>query len=82
MQDDRAAVSIADTGAGIPPETMQRVFDPFFTTKSVGNGTGLGLTVARNILRAHGGELTLSCPASGGTIARIELPAEQTEDDE
>jgi len=75
LRGDRVAVCIADTGAGILPETMRHVFDPFFTTKDVGRGTGLGLTVARNIIRAHGGDLTLECPAVGGTAARIELPA-------
>ena len=73
MEDESVVVLITDDGLGIPPEIMRHVFDPFFTTKEVGKGTGLGLTVAQNIARAHGGELTLGCPAFGGTIARLSI---------
>lgn len=75
MEDGQAVVYVEDDGPGVPPEIMQRVFDPFFTTKEVGQGTGLGLTVARNIARAHGGELTLECGPRGGTAARLTIPS-------
>jgi len=74
VDDNLALVLIHDSGPGIPPDIMGRLFDPFFTTKDVGQGAGLGLTVARDIMRAHGGNLTLECPPSGGTIARFSLP--------
>src|ERR1019366_10258373 len=49
------AISIVDTGCGIPEENQQRIFDPFFTSKDVGKGTGLGLSVSHGIVEAHGG---------------------------
>ena len=76
VRERHVELRIRDSGPGIPPETLGRVFDPFFTTKDVGHGTGLGLTVARDIARAHGGDLTLECPAEGGTVASILIPLE------
>ena len=74
MEDETVVVFITDDGPGIPPEMMRHIFDPFFTTQDVGKGTGLGVTVAQNIARGHGGELTLECPAVGGTTARLSIP--------
>ena len=51
-------VTISDNGHGIDPGSLQKVFDPFFTTKPTGQGTGLGLSVSRSIITAHGGEIT------------------------
>ena len=51
-----AVIRIADTGPGIPPETLGRIFDPFFTTKPVGEGTGLGLSISYEIVTKHGGD--------------------------
>ncbi|HAE39605.1 MAG TPA: hypothetical protein DCG57_13365, partial [Candidatus Riflebacteria bacterium] len=48
-------ISISDTGIGMPADILQRIFDPFFTTRDVGQGTGLGLTVSRDVVAAHGG---------------------------
>lgn len=67
-------VDIVDDGPGIPPETLPHVFDPFFTTRGVGGGTGLGLTVARDIVRAHGGTVMVDCPPDGGTCVTVLLP--------
>jgi PAS domain S-box-containing protein len=65
-------ISIADTGGGLPPESREKVFKPFFSTKS--NGTGLGLTLAKNIVEAHGG--TISCENRGaGAVFSVEIPA-------
>jgi len=67
-------IAVEDDGPGIPPDIRDRVFDPFFTTKPEGAGTGLGLSVTRSIVEAHGGELSLECPGHG-TMATIWLRA-------
>ncbi|NMF88210.1 sensor histidine kinase [Aromatoleum petrolei] len=68
------AVEVSDSGRGIPPEIRARIFDPFFTTRGVGSGTGLGLTVARDIILAHSGTVTVICPPQGGTRVTVNLP--------
>ncbi|MEQ1858194.1 MAG: ATP-binding protein [Longimicrobiales bacterium] len=67
-------VEIADTGPGVPDEIRAQIFEPFFTTKN--HGGGLGLPIAKRTIELHGGSLTLTCPPSGGTLVRIELPLE------
>lgn len=69
-----AVVEIEDTGCGIPAEVRERVFDPFFTTKPVGQGTGQGLTIARNIVVKHGGALAFETEPGRGTKFVIRLP--------
>jgi two-component system, LuxR family, sensor kinase FixL len=66
-------VTFQDEGPGIPVDVRAKIFTPFFTTKS--KGTGLGLPTARRLIEAHGGTIELECPAGGGTIVRIALPA-------
>ncbi len=66
-------VSVADRGAGIPAADLERIFDPFVTTKS--NGMGLGLTICRSIVEAHGGRLCATNNADGGATLHCELPA-------
>jgi two-component system cell cycle sensor histidine kinase/response regulator CckA len=70
------ALSISDTGPGIPTEIVDRIFDPFFTTKDTGKGTGLGLSISRSILRRLGGDLLAeSVHGEGATfIALLPLP--------
>lgn len=68
-------VSVADTGTGIAPETLERIFDPFFTTKEVGKGTGLGLATALGIAQSHGGFVTVNSEVGQGTEFRVYLPA-------
>jgi C4-dicarboxylate-specific signal transduction histidine kinase/ActR/RegA family two-component response regulator len=70
------AISISDTGPGIPAEVLAHIFDPFFTTKRTGLGTGLGLSISRSIMRDLGGDLIVeSVHGSGATfVALLPLP--------
>jgi two-component system, NtrC family, sensor kinase len=73
-------LAVEDSGPGIPPHIRPRILDPFFSTKPEGEGTGLGLSVTRTIMDAHGGELAFEFPAGGGTVATLWLrtaPAQQ-----
>ena len=72
-------IEVADTGKGMPPEVLQRAFEPFFTTKPVGQGTGLGLSMAYGFVKQSGGELVLSSEVGRGTSVRIFLPRSDTE---
>jgi two-component system NtrC family sensor kinase len=75
----RVALRISDSGPGVPEAFRDRIFEPFFTTKPVGQGTGLGLSVCRSIVEAHGGTLTLERDPLPGAVFRIELPVEHRE---
>jgi signal transduction histidine kinase len=70
----RIRIVIADDGVGIAEEDLAHVFEPFFTTRAVGKGTGLGLTVARDIIGAHGGEIDVASKKGQGTTVTISLP--------
>jgi PAS domain S-box-containing protein len=74
-RDGKVAITVTDTGSGIPPEHLPRIFDPFFTTKPAGVGTGLGLWVCHNIVTAFGGALDVSSEMGRGTTFRVVLPA-------
>jgi two-component system NtrC family sensor kinase len=67
-------VTLQDNGCGIPPEHLSRLFDPFFTTRPVGAGTGLGLTVSRDVVRGYGGTLDITSQVGSGTRVIIRLP--------
>ena len=71
---DGVAVSVTDSGPGIPEEIAARVFEPFFTTKPEGKGTGLGLSICQGILKEHGGRLTLEAKPGAGATFIVELP--------
>jgi signal transduction histidine kinase len=71
---DDVVVRVIDDGAGIPTQLQARVFEPFFTTKPVGQGTGLGLDIARRIVRLHRGQIDLDS-RPGRTEFRVSLPA-------
>jgi len=68
------AISIVDTGCGIPEKNLKRIFDPFFTSKDVGKGTGLGLSVSHGIVEAHGGLIEVQSKVGEGSTFRVFLP--------
>lgn len=70
---DSIRVTVEDDGPGIAPEVRARLFEPFVTTKPVGQGTGLGLSLARGLVRSQGGDLVLVASSSGGTTMALQL---------
>jgi CheY-like chemotaxis protein len=68
------AISITDTGAGMPPEVASRAFEPFFTTKPRGEGTGLGLSMVYGFVRQSGGQVRIDSEAGRGTTVTLYLP--------
>jgi signal transduction histidine kinase len=68
------ATAVADTGVGIPAASLGRVFEPFYTTKPPGQGTGLGLAICRDLVREHGGTLTVQSREGQGTTFTMWLP--------
>ena len=72
--DGLLALSVRDTGPGIPPENLERVFDPFFTTKQAGEGTGLGLAISYEIVHELGGTIHASNDLRGGACFEVVLP--------
>lgn len=67
-------LSISDSGVGMTPEQLDRAFDPFYTTRDIGKGTGLGLTVTRDIVQAHGGRIDIESRFGFGTTVTVFLP--------
>jgi CheY-like chemotaxis protein len=67
-------IAVTDTGAGIPPEILERIFDPFFTTKNVGEGTGLGLSLVHGIVADLAGAIDVTSTVEGGTRFEVWLP--------
>jgi signal transduction histidine kinase len=67
-------LKVADDGCGMTEETQGRLFEPFFTTKEAGKGTGLGMSISRNILTAHGADIHVESKAGKGTILTISFP--------
>ncbi len=71
---DKIEISVKDNGNGIPQSIIEKIFQPFFTTKPTGEGTGLGLSLSYDIIKAHNGELKVETKEGEWTIFRIILP--------
>jgi len=71
-----ARIEVRDTGAGVPPEMLQRIFDPYFSTK--GKGRGLGLALCRSIISRHGGQISVASEPGSGSTFTVHLPLAET----
>jgi signal transduction histidine kinase len=71
-ENEHLLVSVSDTGVGLPSQHSDQIFNAFFTTKP--NGTGMGLSISRSIIEAHGGRLWASANGSRGAIFHLTLP--------
>jgi signal transduction histidine kinase len=70
----RGAVSVSDNGPGIPDSIKEKIFQPFFTTKPTGQGTGLGLSLSYDIVKAHGGIIEVESIEGEGTTFVVKIP--------
>jgi two-component system sensor histidine kinase PilS (NtrC family) len=75
VTNDRYAITVSDTGNGIPPDKLSRVFEPFFTTKK--NGVGIGLCIAERIVREHNGHIDITSEVGKGTSVTVVIPVDQ-----
>jgi signal transduction histidine kinase len=71
---EKIEISVSDNGNGIPQKILDKIFQPFFTTKPTGQGTGLGLSLSYDIVKAHGGEIKVNTKENEGTTFTIEIP--------
>ena len=69
-------ISVKDNGNGVPQKVKDKIFQPFFTTKPTGQGTGLGLSLSYDIIKAHGGEIKVETKEGEGAEFVIQIPAE------
>ena len=76
--DESAVIKVRDNGTGIPPDVAQRIFEPFFTTKPTNEGTGLGLAMSNDIVRGHGGQISVESEPGEYTEFTVELPLERS----
>ncbi|HET6723805.1 MAG TPA: HAMP domain-containing sensor histidine kinase, partial [Chitinophagaceae bacterium] len=74
----RIEIRVADNGNGIPQKVLDKIFQPFFTTKPTGQGTGLGLSLAYDIVKAHRGELKVETKEGEGSAFTIQIPVSKT----
>ena len=73
-QNNAVIISVQDNGPGIPQDILDKIFQPFFTTKRTGHGTGLGLSLSYDIIKAHGGDIHIHTKENEGAEFIIELP--------
>lgn len=78
VPEDLIAVRVSDTGSGIDPNVMEKLFQPFVTTKK--QGMGVGLSICRTIVEAHGGEISVEANPGGGTTFCVTLPGVYSEE--
>jgi signal transduction histidine kinase len=76
--DDKIYITVKDNGKGIPQKIIDKIFQPFFTTKPTGEGTGLGLSLSYDIVKAHGGEINVESKEGEGSEFLIQLPNNKT----
>jgi two-component system, NtrC family, sensor kinase len=74
VENERAVVTVRDSGSGIDDETKQHIFEPFFSTKPDGEGTGLGLSIVQSIMESHGGSVTVNSIVGSGTTFTLSFP--------
>ena len=74
QSDNQLFITVSDNGNGIPKNIVDKIFQPFFTTKPTGSGTGLGLSLAYDIIKAHGGDIKVTTKEGEGTEFMISLP--------
>ncbi len=77
LVDHHVEMRVKDNGVGIPPKNLDKIFNPFFTTKPTGEGTGLGLSLAYDIVKAHAGELTVTSVEGEGSEFVIRMPVKR-----
>ena len=71
---EKVEIKVSDNGNGIPPKVLDKIFQPFFTTKPTGQGTGLGLSLSYDIVKAHGGELKVETKEGSGSEFIVSIP--------
>lgn len=72
--ENQVSITVSDNGNGIPQKIVDKIFQPFFTTKPTGSGTGLGLSLSYDIVKAHGGEIKVESKEEEGSTFVIQLP--------
>jgi signal transduction histidine kinase len=77
-ENDTIEIIFEDNGVGMDEETQKRILEPFYTTKEVGDGVGLGLSIAFGIIQKHGGKLTFTSSAGVGSCFTVSLPRQKT----
>jgi two-component system, NtrC family, sensor kinase len=83
LEGETVSISIADTGAGIPPDVRDKIFSAGFSTKPIGEGTGLGLSITREIVEdTHGGSINFETEVGAGTTFHVKIPIRQPRSEE
>jgi CheY-like chemotaxis protein len=78
---DAVVIAVDDNGPGVPAHLREKIFEPYFTTKPTGVGTGIGLSISKSVIEAHGGTIALGASEEGGARFTIRLPVKAGEAD-